>query len=76
VRALAPTIATQPVHEDATVSALAQLARTLFQGSTTTAVSALLEHETLSDDDLDTLARLIEAKKRKTGKKRKRKEKR
>jgi predicted transcriptional regulator len=75
VRDLAPAIVTRPVHEDATISALAQLARTLFQGSTATAVSALLEHETLSDDDLDTLARLIEAKK-KTRKKRKRKEKR
>jgi transcriptional regulator with XRE-family HTH domain len=68
VRSLAPTTATQPIHADATVSALAQLARTLFQGSAATAVSALLDHETLSDDELDTLARVIEAK-RSTAKK-------
>jgi predicted transcriptional regulator len=46
------------------VSALAHLAQTLFHGSTATAVSALLDHETLSDDDLDALARLIAAKKK------------
>ncbi len=66
VKALAPAIATRPTHEDAdaTISALAQLARTLFQGSTATAVSALLDHEALSDDDLDTLARFIEEKRK------------
>lgn len=66
VRGLAPVTAPRPVHEneDATVSALAHLARTLFHGSTATAVSALLEHERLSDEDLDTLARLIKAKKK------------
>ena len=64
VRALAPAGAGRSGHEDATVSALAQLARTLFHGSAATAVSALLDHETLSDDDLDALARLIEAKRR------------
>jgi transcriptional regulator with XRE-family HTH domain len=71
VQDLAPVTPAHPLHEDATVSALAHLARTLFHGSTATAVSALLEHETLSDDDLDTLARLIETKKttrQKTGK--------
>jgi transcriptional regulator with XRE-family HTH domain len=69
VQGLAPVTAPRPPHEDATVSALAQLARTLFHGSMATAVSALLDHEKLSDDDLDTLARLVEAKKarRKTG---------
>jgi transcriptional regulator with XRE-family HTH domain len=52
----------------ATVSALAGLVRSLFQGSTTQAVSAILDHETLSDKDLDQLAALIEAKRRKKGK--------
>lgn len=64
VEDLAPAAAPHPLHGDATISALAQLARTLFRGSTATAVSALLDHETLSDDDLDTLARLIESKRR------------
>jgi transcriptional regulator with XRE-family HTH domain len=63
VQALALAGSPRAEAGDATVSALAQLARTLFQGSTATAVSALLEHESLSDDDLDALARLIEAKK-------------
>ena len=73
VQALAP--ARPPIHEEATVSALAQLARTLFHGSAATAVSALLDHETLSDDDLDALGKLIEAKKRKKTRGMKRKEK-
>jgi len=60
VLALAPA----PALESETVSALAQLARTLFQGSTATAVSALLDHEPLSDADLDALSRLIEKKRR------------
>jgi transcriptional regulator with XRE-family HTH domain len=64
VRGLAPLTARQPLHEDATVSALAQLARTLFQGSTAIALSALLEREALSDDELDALSRLIEAKRK------------
>jgi transcriptional regulator with XRE-family HTH domain len=63
VQALAPDTASA-THGDATVSALAHLARTLFQGSTAIAVSALLDHEALSDDDLDALARLIETKKK------------
>ena len=62
VQGLAPPTARQPQPEVATVTALAQLARTLFHGSTATAVSALLDNETLSDEDLDTLARLIETK--------------
>jgi transcriptional regulator with XRE-family HTH domain len=74
VQGLAPAPARRPHQEDATVSALAQLARTLFHGSTATAVSALLEQEALSEDDLDTLARLIEAKKK--ARKKTRKEKR
>ena len=64
VQRLAPITAQRSNQEEATVSALAQLARTLFHGSTATAVSALLDHETLSDADLDTLARLIETKKK------------
>ena len=48
-------------RDNATVSALAQLVRTLFQGSTAQAVSALLDHEKLSDRDLDELSRLIVA---------------
>ncbi len=64
VRALAPATAQRALHEDPTVSALAQLSRALFHGSTATAVSALLEHEGLSDDDLDALSRLIEAKRK------------
>jgi transcriptional regulator with XRE-family HTH domain len=64
VRALAPPTSLGPTGGDPTVSALAQLARTLFHGSTATALSALLEHESLSNDDLDSLAKLIEAKKK------------
>lgn len=71
VRALAPV---RPAAGDATVSALAQLARTLFQGSTATAVSALLQHESLSEADLDALAKLIESKRKSTRRKRRRKE--
>jgi predicted transcriptional regulator len=64
VRGLALVTAQRPLHEDATVSALVQLARAVFHGSTASAVSALLEHEPLSDDDLDALSRLIEVRKR------------
>jgi transcriptional regulator with XRE-family HTH domain len=64
VRGLALATTQPSPHEDATVSALVQLARALFHGSTATAVSALLEHEPLSDDDLDALSRLIESRKR------------
>jgi transcriptional regulator with XRE-family HTH domain len=64
VESLAPVAAPRTPHADAAMSALAQLARTLVQGSTATAVSALLDHETLSDDDLKALARFIEAKRR------------
>jgi transcriptional regulator with XRE-family HTH domain len=64
VRALAPPRSSEPTGGAPTVSALAQLARTLFHGSTATAVSALLQHESLSDADLDSLAKLIEAKKK------------
>lgn len=62
VQALAPALTAGPPPENATVSALAQLARTLFQGSTATAVSALLDHETLTEADLGALAEQIEAK--------------
>ena len=64
VRRLAPVTAARPEPEGSTVSALAQLARALFHGSTATAVSALLEDEPFSVDDLDALSRLIEAKRR------------
>jgi transcriptional regulator with XRE-family HTH domain len=74
VRGLAPLTAQQSLPEDATVSALAQLARTLFHGSTASALCALLEHEALSEDDLDALSRLIEA--RKKARKKTRKERR
>jgi transcriptional regulator with XRE-family HTH domain len=73
VRRLAPVADRQPQPERSTASALAQLARALFHGSTATAVSALLEDEGLSGDDLDALSRLIEAKRktrRKKGKER------
>jgi hypothetical protein len=73
VRRLAPVADRQPPPERPTASALAQLARALFHGSTATAVSALLEDEGLSGDDLDALSRLIEAKRktrRKKGKER------
>jgi transcriptional regulator with XRE-family HTH domain len=76
VRRLAPATAAPPEPEGSTVSALAQLARALFHGSTATAVSALLEHEGLSADDLDALSRLIEAKKKKKTRRKTTKEKR
>ena len=64
----APTAEAPSSRDEATVSALARLVRTLFHGSTTQAVSAILDHETLSDQDLDHLARLIDAKRKKKGK--------
>jgi transcriptional regulator with XRE-family HTH domain len=73
VRRLAPATAQPPQPEGSTVSALAQLARALFHGSTATAVSALLEDEGLSRDELDALSRLIEAKKKTRRKTRKEK---
>jgi transcriptional regulator with XRE-family HTH domain len=57
-------------NEPATVSALAHLVRTLFHGSTAQAVSALLARESMSDEDLDSLSRLIDAKKKKKKEKR------
>lgn len=63
VRRLAPATPRPPQPEGSTVAALAQLARALFNGSTATAVSALLEDEQLSRDELDALSRLIQAKK-------------
>jgi transcriptional regulator with XRE-family HTH domain len=54
-----------PQGDSATLSAVAQLVRTLFRGSTALAMSALLEHEKLSDGELDALAQLIDAKKKK-----------
>jgi hypothetical protein len=70
VRRLAPVTARQLEPEGSTASALAHLARALFHGSTATAVSALLEGEALSSADLDTLSRLIEAKRKARRKKR------
>jgi transcriptional regulator with XRE-family HTH domain len=55
--------------EEARLSALAHLVRAFFDGSTAKAVSALVARETLSERDLDSLARLIE-RKRERGKKR------
>lgn len=76
VQALAPALAAGPPPENATVSALAQLARTLFQGSTATAVSALLDHETLPEAELDALAEQIEAKRLEQKRRRSKKEER
>jgi transcriptional regulator with XRE-family HTH domain len=73
VRRLAPADAAPAGPEGSAVSALAQLARALFHGSTATAVSALLEDEGLSTADLDALSRLIEAKKKNRRKTRKEK---
>jgi transcriptional regulator with XRE-family HTH domain len=73
VRRLAPVTAPQPEPEGSAVTALAQLARALFHGSTATAVSALLEDEGLTREDLDALSRLIEEKKRTRRKTRKEK---
>jgi transcriptional regulator with XRE-family HTH domain len=50
--------------DEATLSALAHFVRAFFDGSTTRAVSALLAREKLSAQDLETLARLIEKKRR------------
>ena len=69
VRRLDPQSKQKP-NEPATISALAHLVRTLFHGSTAQAVSALLSRETLSDEDLDSLSRLIEAKKKRKKEKR------
>jgi len=71
VRRYAPVSAQQPQPESSTASALTQLVRAFFHGSTATAVSALLEDERLSKGDLDTLSRLIEAKRKTLGKPRK-----
>lgn len=54
--------------DEARFSALAQLVRAFFDGSTAKAVSALVARETLSKEDLDSLATLID---RKRGKRRK-----
>jgi len=69
VRRLDPEARTKR-NEPATVSALAHLVRTLFHGSTAQAVSALLARESMSDEDLDSLSRLIDAKKKKKKEKR------
>jgi DNA-binding XRE family transcriptional regulator len=50
--------------EEAKLSALAHLVRAFFDGSTAKAVSALVTRETLSDEDLATLAKVIERKRR------------
>ena len=62
--------ASLPSGEEAKLSALTQLVRAFFQGSTAKAVSALVEREKLSDRDLDDLASLIRAKRRSRGLKR------
>jgi len=59
-----------PSGEEAKLTALTQLVRAFFQGSTAKAVSALVEREKLSDQDLDDLAALIRAKRRSRGGKR------
>ena len=61
---------TSPAGEEAKLTALSQLVRAFFQGSTAKAVSALVEREKLSDEDLDDLASLIHKKKRSRGAKR------
>jgi hypothetical protein len=70
---LSPSGATatpSPAGEEAKLTALTQLVRAFFQGSTAKAVSTLLERERLSDQDLDDLASLIRAKRRTKGGKR------
>jgi transcriptional regulator with XRE-family HTH domain len=64
------TVASSPSGEEAKLTALTQLVRAFFQGSTEKAVSALVEREKLSDQDLDDLASLIRAKRRSKGGKR------
>jgi transcriptional regulator with XRE-family HTH domain len=59
-----------PSGDEAKLTALTQLVRAFFQGSTAKAVSALVEREKLSDQDLDDLAALIRAKRRNKGGKR------
>jgi transcriptional regulator with XRE-family HTH domain len=58
----------KPQSDPATVSVLAQVVRKLFAGSTAQAVSALIDHETLSREELDHLARQIDAKRKKRDK--------
>jgi transcriptional regulator with XRE-family HTH domain len=53
--------------EEARLDALTQLVRAFFQGSTAKAVSALVEREKLSAQDLDDLAALIRRKRRGKG---------
>jgi transcriptional regulator with XRE-family HTH domain len=55
-------------RDEARFSALAHLIRAFFDGSTAKAVSALVARETLSSEDLDSLATLID---KKRGKRRK-----
>jgi transcriptional regulator with XRE-family HTH domain len=52
------------LRDDATLSAVGNFVRAFFEGSTARAVTALLSREKLSKDDLDTLAKLIEQKRR------------
>jgi transcriptional regulator with XRE-family HTH domain len=56
--------AASEARDEAQLTALTQLVRAFFQGSTAKAVSALVEREKLSDQDLDDLASLIRKKKR------------
>jgi transcriptional regulator with XRE-family HTH domain len=56
--------------EDPRFAALAHLVRAFFDGSTAKAVSALVAREALSEEDLDSLAALIEQKKKQRGRKR------
>jgi BlaI family transcriptional regulator, penicillinase repressor len=51
-------------REMARRSALSQMVRTFFEGSTAQAVAALLDHSKLSKADLDRLSQMIEAAKK------------
>lgn len=53
--------------EEAKLNALTQLVRAFFHGSTAKAVSALVERERLTDQDLDDLADLIRRKRKSRG---------
>lgn len=53
--------------KDVSGSALSHVVRTFFDGSTSTAVAALLESKPLSSDEYDRLARLLEDARRRDG---------
>jgi DNA-binding XRE family transcriptional regulator len=56
-----------PAGEEARLKALTQLVRAFFHGSTAKAVSALVEREKLTDEDLEALAALIRRKRKARG---------